>query len=396
MFNGEELHSWLAQRTARAVHQVKTLNDSELLAQPIDDLVAQLYAEYDVELPRLLTREQEAVETGSGAGLELRVPLEGDPGLLRYRPNVFTTSGPPQGRVEGMALILPLGRAQDLKGGQAGALAPRLTAEVQKWIDWQAEVVDRWRPGLYDELNRLIRQYVQRAQSHHEALGDLGLPLRRRDDAPRTFASDAVVRRKTPVADQSVRSQGKAGAATELQPELTSDLYEHIVRVVRSAGRAMERAPMTYAGWGEEDRRQVLLLMLNSHYAGRAHAEAFNAGGKTDLLLREADRNLFIGECKMWDGPKVLTDTVDQLFDYTTWRDVKLAIIMFVDRRDFTAVIASARRALDAHPQFVARLSMPDNQESEFRAQMSWPGDAERKVTLQVSLFNTPRGRGTG
>lgn len=202
-----------------------------------------------------------------------------------------------------MALILPLGRAQDLKRGQAGVRAARRTAEVQKWIDWQADVIDRWRPRLRDELNRLVHQHVQQARSHHEALGDLRLPLRRRDDAPRTFASEAVVRRETPVVDRPAGSQGKSNAGTELQPELTSELYEHIVRVVRSAGRAMERAPMTYAGWGEEDRRQVLLLMLNSHYEGRAHAEAFNAGGKTDLLLREADRNLFIGECMVWDGP---------------------------------------------------------------------------------------------
>lgn len=80
MFSGEELHSWLEQRLARVLHRVKTLSDSELLAQPIDDLVGQLYADYDVELPRLLTGQQEAVETGAGAALELRVPLAGDPG----------------------------------------------------------------------------------------------------------------------------------------------------------------------------------------------------------------------------------------------------------------------------------------------------------------------------
>ena len=42
--------------------------------------------------------------------------------------------------------------------------------------------------------------------------------------------------------------------------------HEHILSVIRAAGRAMSRAPSTYAGWGEEDRRQAFLLMLNSHY----------------------------------------------------------------------------------------------------------------------------------
>jgi hypothetical protein len=39
--------------------------------------------------------------------------------------------------------------------------------------------------------------------------------------------------------------------------------------VIRAAVKAMERAHETYAGWGEDDRRQVLILMLNTHCAGQ-------------------------------------------------------------------------------------------------------------------------------
>ena len=46
----------------------------------------------------------------------------------------------------------------------------------------------------------------------------------------------------------------------------------------------MSRAPRTDVGWGEEDRRQALLLMLNSHYACQSYAAAFTASGGTDLL----------------------------------------------------------------------------------------------------------------
>ena len=45
-------------------------------------------------------------------------------------------------------------------------------------------------------------------------------------------------------------------------------------------GQQMEQSPGTYAGMGEEDRRQTLVATLNTHYAGRAHAEAFNNEGK--------------------------------------------------------------------------------------------------------------------
>ena len=64
-----------------------------------------------------------------------------------------------------------------------------------------------------------------------------------------------------------------------------------------------------------------MILMLNTHYAGMVHAEAFNSDGKTDILIREEDKNVFIGECKFYDGPKTVTDTLKQIFGYTTWRD---------------------------------------------------------------------------
>ena len=62
--------------------------------------------------------------------------------------------------------------------------------------------------------------------------------------------------------------------------------------VIRAARARLSRAPRTYGGWGDEDRRQGLLLMLSSRYrACRTYAAAFTASGRTDLLFRvEAPR----------------------------------------------------------------------------------------------------------
>ena len=50
------------------------------------------------------------------------------------------------------------------------------------------------------------------------------------------------------------------------EPRLASELYEHILSVIRAAPRGMSRAPRTHAGWGEENRRQT-----DSTQAGRQH-----------------------------------------------------------------------------------------------------------------------------
>jgi hypothetical protein len=141
---------------------------------------------------------------------------------------------------------------------------------------------------------------------------------------------------------------------------------------------------------GEEQRRQVLLLMLNTHYSGAAQAEALNGEGKTDILIRFEDRNVLIAECKFWNGQAGFVATVEQLFGYSTWRDVKLAIVVFVDRRDLSAVVQTARDALERHAQFKGWLDHGD-EESGMRAAMEWPGDPQRTVTLHVSMFLTPR-----
>lgn len=61
-----------------------------------------------------------------------------------------------------------------------------------------------------------------------------------------------------------------------LEPALDEDIFEHIIDVIRMHGQQLEQSPGTYAGMGEEDRRQTIVAVLNTHYSGRAYAEAFN------------------------------------------------------------------------------------------------------------------------
>jgi hypothetical protein len=77
----------------------------------------------------------------------------------------------------------------------------------------------------------------------------------------------------------------------------------------------------------EEDRRNVILSALTTHYDGFT-AETDNQGGHRDILARYDQRNLFICECRFWLGPESFTATIDQLFGYRGWRDT-LAIVMY-------------------------------------------------------------------
>ena len=78
----------------------------------------------------------------------------------------------------------------------------------------------------------------------------------------------------------------------------------------------MERSPSAFNNMGEEDLRQHFLVQLNGRFEGAATGEIFNYQGKTDILIRSGDRNIFIAECKFWHGEKAFKDTVDQLLSY--------------------------------------------------------------------------------
>lgn len=102
---------------------------------------------------------------------------------------------------------------------------------------------------------------------------------------------------------------------------------------------------------------------------------------------RHDGRNLFICECRFWNGPRGFSETVDQLFGYAGWRDTKLAIVMFIREKGLSAILKKAKATLELHPQCIASKAA---EETELRATMHWPGDAERLADLIIFFVHVP------
>lgn len=113
------------------------------------------------------------------------------------------------------------------------------------------------------------------------------------------------------------------------EPALVDAEYANILDIVSNMALVMERSPSAFASIDEEDLRQHFLVQLNGQYEGQATGETFNYQGKTDILLRVDGRNIFIAECKYWHGAKSYTQTIDQVLSYVSWRDTKIAVIIF-------------------------------------------------------------------
>jgi hypothetical protein len=250
---------------------------------------------------------------------------------------------------------------------------------VQQWLGWARGEIDAFNGALEQEARRAIAARRARIEQREQHLATSAIPERRTDGA-KTYIPEVIVRRPGP--------KLPAASGLELEPVLEDRIFEHILSVVRMQALQMEQAPKTYAQMDEEARRDVFLGTLNTHYEGRGSAEAFNVSGKTDILIRYEGKSLFVGECKFWSGAKSFTDAIDQLFRYASWRDTKLALIVFVRENGLTEIVEKAREALASHPQFVSWQDAAG--ETELRAIVRWPGDDRRLADLNVFFVHTP------
>lgn len=315
----------------------------------------------------------------------VHVPFKGGAGVFKLRTNSFTTIWP-RGQVRGNDLILTIDYAHDHKPNIDGEVQS-FTNLVDKYLGWAREQIDAFNAGLEREAKHAIEARRRRVEERDANLAQSSIPIRRASERGKTYIPDVLVRRPAP----SLPTTRADDRAPTLEPVLEDRVFGHILGVIRMQARQMEQSPATYATMGEEDRRQTLVATLNTHYEGRAHAEAFNNEGKTDILIRHEGRNLFICECKFWTGAEGFREAIDQLFRYAGWRDTKLAIIIFAREKGLTTLLKKAKATLGRHPQFVAWKQAAE--ETELRATMHWPGDEERLADLNVFFVHTPQAR---
>ena len=411
LFCQTELSDWLASLRRDCQAQVDGASEETLLGADADAWAEQLAEALAVE--HVVVRHHEvAIEDLGECQVDVRsdhdraifdsarpvlipgrkavvhIPFSGSEHCLRCRPNQFSMN-PPRAAIGQGEVKLVFEWAHDRKPAIKAA-ADGLIREIERHLGWQAPDIDRYNRELRDFARQAIEARRQRVLADREHLDSLGIPVRRRADAPTTFAAPGIRRRAAPVVPTR-----RDGVAAPMEPTLVGEFWTHIVGLITSMARGMERAPGNYASWHEEQLRDALLVLLNTHYEGQATGETFNASGKTDILVRLQDRNVFVGECKFWSGPAAFAgvnrsepSALDQLLAYTTWRDAKLALVMFIRAKDMGRVLAGARDALMSHPAFASWRDSVD--EGELLCRVRHPVREDRHADLAVVFVHLP------
>ncbi|PPJ27831.1 hypothetical protein C5E45_16335 [Nocardia nova] len=122
------------------------------------------------------------------------------------------------------------------------------------------------------------------------------------------------------------------------------------------------------------------------------HGEVFNENGKTDFLLTWEGDNAFIGECKIWNGPRISAKRSIDCSRYVTWRDIKAPLVLFVKSGVPTNIPAKAEAEITQHTCYV--MSKPAGSGSRRDYVRRTPTDTSRQIDLALVLVVISSGNG--
>lgn len=321
----------------------------------------------------------------AGVSVSVSIPFTGDSSLWKLKPNHWQTVFPRarvaagRGQTNGHIQI-DLAQPADEPQERFKQRLDEQLKTIRFYVQSQKQQVDTFNAGLRGQIIDMVNARRERL-TKHEGLKDLlGIPLRRKDGVP---AIEPVRIERKMV--RPLPPPPKSGYKPE--PGITDEDYSHILSVVRHEGRTFETTPKTFAVHDEEALRDILLAHLNGHYQGDATGEAFRRSGKTDIRIEDGNRAAFVAECKVWKGQKELSQAIDQLLGYLTWRDCKAAIIIFNKHNaKFSGILETIPSVFAAHRLYNRRTEVKEVGEWQF--DMTSGEDEGRQVRVHVFAFN--------
>lgn len=406
LFSEHDLHAVLQDNLRRGKQETDTVAEAHFVSASDEEVVAHVFAKCQV-LPLELHEDRKAMEQKESqidvrhdfsraifdqsrpclvpaVEIAISIPFSGDAMLWKYRPSRFSLN-PPRANIrshrdnEGGEIELVLCRPAD------NANADELKREVENSLSsirgYLADVnrdVEVHNEHLRQHIQQCVAQRRERLGKHAQIASVLDIPLKHKPGAPAMTPLPVKRRLLKPLPPPTNRPA---------EPGIRDEDYAFILNVIRHEGRTFEATPRTFAVHDEEELRDIVLAHLNGHFEGDATGEAFRKNGKTDIRIEDKNRAAFVGECKVWRGPKELTKAVDQLLSYLTWRDSKAALIVFnKDTAGFAAIQSKVPEVLGQHPR--CSRSVSSDQAGEWRFVLRSADDEERLVTLHVFLFN--------
>ena len=293
---------------------------NRILGSSESDLVSYLVEKYTFDAPRTL-RDQLHIENEgetkidvsgrfeydvgdrgrpfhvAGSFVTVAIPFEGDGDLFDFKASTYSLN-PPRGRVSGSSVLISF-QGVELDAQRTREQIDTTVGKIEQHLENISNDCAGWNARVSSVAEQCVRDRKESLLKQANMVRALGLPMKRRPESA-VVSAVPVTRKKRPVVLPPAPRE-----AFRPEPALSDSEYDYILGVIDHMSRNIERSPSTFVQMKEEQIRDIILVNLNGHYEGSATGETFNAQGKTDILIRANDRNVFVAECKFWAGPNV-------------------------------------------------------------------------------------------
>lgn len=386
---------------AQLKKEVDSFEGNRLLNTAVDDLSNYFAQKYRIDVPVLqkenivvdqreakvdVSNRFEYVSRGrgpnyvAGTTVEITVPFVGDSEAFGITPTRYSFDRPRAIVTNGCLLLVITGI--DMIPTSVRSEIDSMIKNIEEYLANLSKDAESLNTSLPAIAHTAIEARRAKLLENQNLASSLGFALKKNPNSPQTYTAPNVRRKLSPTPPPA------SSAPYRPEPSLSNQDYDHILEVIHNMAQVMERSPSAFANMDEETLRTHFLVQLNGHYDGQATGETFNYEGKTDILIRAQFKNIFIGECKFWGGPKRLTETINQLLGYSSWRDTKVAVLVFNRNKDLSKVLDSVQATASSHPN--CKRVVGPRSETSFRYVFSHRDDANREMTVTVLVFEVP------
>jgi len=402
LFCKYDLRAALESQEKKIFEEIDGIDGNRLLNTSVEDLCDYFEEKYKIHAPQIkeeaITVDQQEADVDisqdynrfiidrgrsfhiKGTAITFCVPFEGDQELFKCRASTSTVAPPRAAIHSGELNLTHITTDHDVK--TVRQQFDRELASIKEYLGWIKNDIAPFNSSIRAKAKSRVEARREKLLKDQNLVAGLGFPLKRRNNAPQTYVVPTV-RKASPVRRIADSTQPYVA-----EPTLDMQEYEHILSVITNMVKVMERSPHAFLGMKEEDLRQHFLVQLNGQYEGQATGETFNFDGKTDILIRVGDKNIFIAECKFWKGTDSLKAALEQLLNYATWRDTKVALLIFNRDREFSTVLKKIPETIMSYPNFKRELVY--NSEIGFRFILHHRDDSNRELILTVLAFEVP------
>lgn len=403
LFSKYDWHSVEYSQRDKMQKELMAIDGNRLLNTSTEDLCDYFEKQYTINVP-IIHEDEIAIESQEididvsndrgrdfssygphymrGTMVKIHIPFTGDKDVFYVQPTTFTTN-PPGAKIYSGYLMLEI-KGVELTKEKIQSETGQTISSIARYLETLRGNVSNFNNSIRENAHQAIENRKAKLLKDKDLVADLGFKIKEKGGGQNTYIAPEIKRKITPTMPQATTDKYTP------EPTLENKDYEHILKVMQNMTHVMEQSPNAFKKLGEEDIRTHFLVQLNGHYEGQATGETFNYSGKTDILIRSNDKNIFIGECKFWGGSKKLLETIDQILGYTSWRDTKVAVIIFNKNKDFTKVLEEIQKTTKEHSNF-KREDVSKKQETIFRYVFAHKDDRNREMFLTVMAFDIPK-----